>query len=96
MGFYLGDISWYCHFCVRFKVGTIEMFLQKSMRKIRLFFGGVLRFRFRMGKKFMGFFLLWNQNGVRKNLRVAYNLKGKKSPSSYSSLAAVYIYIIVV
>ena len=93
MGFYLGDISWYCHFCVRFKVGTIEMFLQKSMRKIRLFFGGVLRFRFRMGKKFMGFFFVVEPKWSEKKPKSCLQSEGEKSPSSYSSLAAVYIYI---
>ena len=58
-----------------------------------VFLGGdELRFRFRMGKKSMGFFLVkpkWSEKKPKSCLNL-----WKRYPSSYSSLAAVYIYII--
>lgn len=71
----------------------IEMFLQKSKSEDSLvFLGRFVRFRFRMGKKSMGLFLVepkWSEKKPKSCLNLC-----EKYPSSYSSLAAVYIYII--
>lgn len=57
-----------------------------------VFLGRFVRFRYPVAKKSMDFFLVeakWSEKKPKSCL----NLCGKISPSSYSSLAAVYTYI---